>query len=222
MIVLAVVPVLPLLVFRVVNPPTTSFMLQTAARLHGASPPRDISHKWVGLDRIAACMPLAVVAAEDQTFPTNSGFAWAAIWQALQYNAKGEGVRGGSTITQQAAKNLFLWPARTYIRKAIEADITFWMNLLWPKRRIMAVYLNIAQFSQTAFGVEAAARQLFHTSARHLTPYQCAALAAVLPAPDRYDAANPGSYVAKRKAWILRQMRNLGTDYLQPVLGSSH
>lgn len=194
-------------------------MLETAARLHRTHPDRSITHDWVALDQMAHCMPLAVVAGEDQTFPSNNGFDWEAIKRALRHNANGDAVHGASTITQQTAKNLFLWPARTWLRKGVEAYITLWMNALWSKRRIITVYLNIAQFSETDFGVQAAARQLFHVSAADLTRSQCAALAAVLPAPDQYDAAHPGSYVARRKAWILHQMSNLGSHYLDDALG---
>lgn len=163
-------------------------------------------------------MPLAAVASEDQTFPSNHGFVWSSIERAIKHNANGGAVHGASTITQQTAKNLFLFPAKSYIRKGIEAYITVWMDLLWSKRRVMEVYLNIAQFSDTAFGVQAAAKQLFHRNASELSEGECAALAAVLPAPDEYNAAHPGSYVAGRKAWILRQMRHLGPHYLDDAL----
>lgn len=214
----ALAPAAVLLVLRVVDPPASSFMTLTAVRLHEKQPDVEISHRWVDLDNIAACMPLAVVAGEDQTFPTNHGFVWSAIEQAMRRNARGGPVRGASTITQQTAKNLFLWPARSYIRKAVEAYITLWMDLLWPKRRVMAVYLNIAQFSATAFGVQAAAEQLFHTSAADLSRDQCAALAAVLPAPDEHNAARPDAYVAGRRSWIRGQMRQLGPHYLDDAL----
>ncbi|AWN15020.1 monofunctional biosynthetic peptidoglycan transglycosylase [Salinisphaera sp. LB1] len=217
-VVVALAPAAVLLVFRVIHPPASAFMTRKAAELHDRHPGRTIRHQWVGLDRIAACMPLAAVAGEDQTFPTNHGFVWSSIARALKHNADGGVVRGASTITQQTAKNLFLWPAKSYIRKAIEAYITVWMDLLWSKRRVLAVYLNIAQFSDTAFGVQAAAQQLFHTPAAKLSRGECAALAAVLPAPDKYDAAHPGRYLTRRKAWILRQMRHLGPHYLAPAL----
>jgi monofunctional biosynthetic peptidoglycan transglycosylase len=208
-----------LIFLRVINPPTTPFMIRASVHLHQVHPDQSIAQHWVGFDAIADCMPLAVVAAEDQTFPDNFGFDWGAIKQAFLHNANSGIVHGASTLTQQTAKNLFLWPARTWLRKGIEAYITLWMDLLWSKRRILAVYLNIAQFSKTAFGVQAAAQQLFHTDAKRLTRNQCAALAAVLPAPDKYNAAHPGRYVAHRKAWILRQMRNLGPHYLDGILG---
>lgn len=219
-VVVALAPAAVLLVFRVINPPASAFMTLTGIKLHNRHPGAEVSHDWVDLDDIAACMPLAAVAGEDQTFPSNHGFVWSSIERAMKHNANGGAVHGASTITQQTAKNLFLWPARSYIRKGIEAYVTVWMDLLWPKRRVMEVYLNIAQFSDTAFGVQAAARQLFHTSAAHLSRSQCASLAAVLPAPDKYDAAHPGSYIAGRQTWILRQMRHLGPHYLDNALAA--
>lgn len=218
-VVLALAPAAVLLILRVVDPPASAYMTRVALELKRE--PADaagIHHQWVGLNTIAACMPLAVVAAEDQTFPTNHGFVWSSIERAIRHNVQGGRVRGASTISQQTAKNLFLWPAKSYVRKAIEAYITVWLDLLWSKRRTIEVYLNIAQFSGRSFGVQSAAHDLFATDAAHLSDRQCAALAAVLPAPDKYDAAHPGSYVAGRQAWILRQMRHLGPHYLDRAL----
>lgn len=214
----ALAPAVLVLIFRFVNPPASAFMTVTAREMARRPGHAHIVHHWVGIEHIAACMPLAAVAGEDQTFPTNDGFAWRQILRAIHHDLHGGRLRGASTITQQTAKNLFLWPARSYVRKAIGAYFTAWMDLLWSKRRIMAVYLNIAQFSNTAFGVEAAARQLFHRRASQLSRRQCAALAAVLPAPDKFDAAHPSRYVAGRRAWILRQMRQLGPHYLDDAL----
>jgi monofunctional biosynthetic peptidoglycan transglycosylase len=177
-----------------------------------------IHHHWVDIGAMAACMPLAAVGGEDQTFPSNYGFVWSAIWSALRHNAQGASVRGASTITQQTAKNLFLWPAQSYLRKAIEAYLTIWLDILWSKRRVLAVYLNVAQFDDRIFGVGAAAKRLFGVSPAQLSEAQCATLAAVLPAPDEYSAAHPGPYVRRRQVWILHQMHNLGRHYLGAVL----
>ncbi|RJS91874.1 monofunctional biosynthetic peptidoglycan transglycosylase [Salinisphaera sp. Q1T1-3] len=215
---IALAPAAVLLVLRFVDPPATAFMTYTQARLREDNPDAEIAYRWVDIDHMAACMPLAAVASEDQTFPTNHGFAWESIERALRHNANGGRVRGASTITQQTAKNLFLWPAKSYVRKGIEAYITLWMDVLWPKRRVLEVYLNVAQFSPTAFGVSAAADNLFGRRAANLSQSQCAALAAVLPNPKRYDAAHPDSYVAGRQQWILTQMRHLGPSYLDSVL----
>lgn len=209
------VPAAVLLPLRWINPPISVYMLRThfAASAQGADGPT-LYYQWVGLDAMASCMPLAAVAAEDQTFPEHHGFVWAAIGDAIAANADGGRIRGASTISQQTAKNLFLWPAKSYVRKAIEAYITVWLEVLWPKWRILEVYLNIAQFDNRVFGVGAAAERLYGTTASRLATSQCAALAAVLPAPKRYNAAAPGPYVRRRQAWIMRQMRGLGRDYL--------
>ncbi len=210
------------LLLRWVEPPFTAYMLRTHwnAQDSGAEGPT-IYYRWVDIDDMASCMPLAAVAAEDQTFPGHHGFALQAIRQAFADNMDGDdsAIRGASTISQQTAKNLFLWPARSYIRKAIEAYFTVWMELLWSKQRILAMYLNIAQFDGRVFGVSAAAERLFDTTAAQLTDRQCAALAAVLPAPTAYSAAAPSAYVRRRIRWILQQMQQLGRGYLAPVLG---
>jgi monofunctional biosynthetic peptidoglycan transglycosylase len=199
---------------RWVNPPVSAYMVRTHVQAEHSGGGPTIFYRWADLDAIAACMPLAAIAAEDQTFPTHHGFVWAAIGDALVDNADGGPVRGASTISQQTAKNLFLWPAKSYVRKAIEAYLTVWLELLWSKRRIIEVYLNVAQFDGRVFGVAAAAQRLFGVQASQLSDAQCAALAAVLPSPKRYSAASPGPYVQGQKAWILRQMRQLGDGYL--------
>ena len=200
-------PGLLVLLLRWVDPPTSAFRV----RAHWQSDGGAIHRVWVDLDRIAPSLPQAVIAAEDQTFAEHHGFVWSAIGDALESNLEGGSIRGGSSISQQVAKNLFLTPARSYLRKAVEAYLTVWIELLWPKARIMEVYLNIAQFDDRTFGAEAAAVRLFGTSAATLTPAQSALLAGVLPDPDGLDAARPGPYLRERQAWILRQMRQLGT-----------
>ena len=214
----ALAPAVLLLVFRFVNPPTTAFMTLTQLELARNGQDASLYQRWVPIGSIAACMPLAVVASEDQTFPEHHGFAWEAIEKALAANARGTGTRGASTLTQQTAKNLFLWPARSYIRKAIEAYVTLWINLVWPKARVLEVYLNVAQFGPRVFGVDQAARRFFDVAPGQLSKRQCATLAAVLPAPTEYDAARPGSHVAGRVRWIMGQMTNLGPGYLDSVL----
>ena len=221
LIALAVAALLPaalILPLRWIDPPTTAYIWRTQRALHARAPDAAIHQRWVALEAMAPCMPLAVVAGEDQTFPGNTGLVWAAIMRAVAHNAEGGRIHGASTITQQTAKNLFLWPARSYLRKAMEAYLTLWIYALWPKRRVLEVYLNVAQFDARVFGVGAAAERLFGRSASRLSPSQCAALAAVLPAPDRLSAAHPSAYVRRRRAWILQQMRQLGDGYLAPVL----
>ncbi len=217
--VLLLTPAAMILVMRWVNPPVTAYMLRVHFESQASDNGPTIFYRWTDIDDMAACMPLAAVASEDQTFPTHHGFVWAAIGDALADNAEGGTIRGASTISQQTAKNLFLWPAKSYIRKGVEAYLTFWLEVLWPKRRILEVYLNIAQFDDRVFGVGAAAQRLFGVSAARLSTGQCARLAAVLPNPVRYSAASPGPYVQGQAAWIMRQMRQLGDGYLAETLG---
>jgi monofunctional biosynthetic peptidoglycan transglycosylase len=155
-------------------------------------------------------MPLAVIASEDQNFMHHHGFDWGAIQRAIDYDENGKRLRGGSTLTQQTAKNLFLWQDRTLIRKGFEAYFTVLLEAFWTKRRILETYLNIVEFGDGIYGVEAAAQHYFHKPARRLTAEEAALLAAVLPNPHRYKANAPSSYVRGRQHWILQQMGNLG------------
>ncbi|WP_428944354.1 monofunctional biosynthetic peptidoglycan transglycosylase [Pantoea sp. FN060301] len=165
---------------------------------------------WVKRDAIADWMPLAVIASEDQKFPTHWGFDVQAIQSVLD---KDDGrMRGASTITQQTAKNLFLWDGRSWIRKGIEAGLTLGIETVWTKRRILTVYLNIAEFGHGIFGVEEASQRFFHKPASRLTMSEAALLAAVLPNPIRFRADAPSGYVRQRQQWILRQMRQLGGE----------
>lgn len=204
--------------FRFIDPPTTAYMWRVA-HSDDVAVRGGIHQRWLDFERMPACMPLAVVAAEDQTFPSNYGFAWRAIKKAVIHDLKGGDLRGASTITQQTAKNLFLWPTRSLFRKGVEAYITAWMVALWPKRRVMSVYLNTVQFGDRTFGVAAAARQFFNVSAGQLTRRQCARLAAVLPNPAGYSAVAPSADVRRRARWILGQMNNLGAGYLNRTFG---
>jgi monofunctional biosynthetic peptidoglycan transglycosylase len=188
---------------RWISPPTTAFMVRE--RLSGSGP---IAYQWVPAERISTEMALAVVASEDQNFPTHFGFDIAQIRRVL--DAPGAPSRGASTITQQVAKNLFLWPGGGYARKGIEAYLAVWIEALWPKERILEMYLNIAEFGPATFGVEAATRRYFDRSAAELTSDQAARLAAVLPSPKRMSAAAPSAYVRERANTIRSQVRNLG------------
>lgn len=165
---------------------------------------------WVGHDEISPWMGLAVIASEDQKFPTHLGFDVAAIESVL--DKKESQMRGASTLSQQTAKNLFLWDGRSWIRKGLEAGLTVGLETVWTKRRILTVYLNIAEFGPGIFGVEAAAQRYFHKPASRLTAADAALLAAVLPNPIRYRAAAPSGYIRERQQWILRQMRQLGGE----------
>lgn len=168
---------------------------------------------WVSMDEISPSMGLAVIASEDQKFPDHWGFDVAAIEKAYSHNERHENrIRGASTLSQQTAKNLFLWDGRSWIRKGLEAGLTLGMETVWTKRRILTVYLNIAEFGEGVFGVEAAAQRYFHKPASRLTAGEAALLAAVLPNPLRFRADAPSGYVRNRQAWIMRQMRQLGGE----------
>jgi monofunctional biosynthetic peptidoglycan transglycosylase len=196
---------------RWLDPPLDAFMIE--ARI--AAWRRDdrhyvFRHRWVALRRISPQLPLAAIAAEDQKFPFHHGFDFSAMKAAYEHDRDSPHLRGGSTISQQVAKNLFLWGGRNYLRKAIEAYFTVWIEACWPKRRILEVYLNVAEFGRGTYGAEAASRLFFHEPAARLTAAQAALLAAVLPEPDRDHVAAPSRYVERRRAWILEQMRDLG------------
>lgn len=203
-----------ILLFRFVNPPTSAFML--GYQMQGTG--RPIAHDWVPLSRISDWMPLAVVASEDQRFPDHAGVDFEAIQKAVAEYRAGEDLRGASTITQQTAKNLFLWNGRSFIRKAIEAVLALGLDVLWPKHRVMEVYLNIAEFGPGIYGVEAASQAYFGKPARYLSRYQAALLAAVLPNPKVLSVDSPSAYVLDRVTWIRSQMAQLGPGYLHGIL----
>jgi monofunctional glycosyltransferase len=196
---------------RWVNPPYTSFMAQTQM---AAWKKRDHSYvfrrRWVDLRQISPNLPLAVVASEDQKFPEHWGFDVEAIEKAYELNQHSHRVHGASTISQQVAKNLFLWSGRSYFRKGLEAYFTVLIEACWPKRRILEIYLNIAEFGYGTYGAEAAAQRFFHKPAAKLSPSDSAVLAAVLPNPQFLSAAAPSAYVQQRRDWILGQMQALG------------
>ena len=207
----AVLSALAVVSLRWVNPPYTAFMAaaQTSAWL-GRDSNYECRHQWVDLTRISPNLPLAVVAAEDQKFPEHLGFDVEAIEKAYALNQHNHRVRGASTISQQVAKNLFLWSGRSYFRKGLEAYFTVLIERIWPKRRILEVYLNIAEFGSGIYGAESAAQHFFRKSAARLTRDDSAVLAAVLPNPQRLSAAAPSRYVQQRRDWILGQMQALG------------
>ena len=166
---------------------------------------------WTSMDDISPWMPLAVMASEDQKFPTHWGFDVQAIQSVLD-NEEGGRIRGASTLSQQTAKNVFLWDGRSWVRKGLEAGLTVGIETLWTKRRILTVYLNVAEFGDGVFGVEEASQRYFHKPASRLTMSEAALLAAVLPNPIRFKADAPSGYISQRQQWILRQMRQLGGE----------
>lgn len=200
--------------FSVLPVPFSAVMAerQISAWLHGDF--GYVAHSdWVSMDEISPWMGLAVIAAEDQKFPQHWGFDVSAIEKALAHNERNESrIRGASTLSQQTAKNLFLWDGRSWVRKGLEAGITLGMETVWSKKRILTVYLNIAEFGDGVFGVEAASQRYFHKPASRLSQSEAALLAAVLPNPLRFKASAPSGYVRNRQAWIIRQMRQLGGE----------
>jgi len=205
-----VLPTILVLPWRWIDPPTSSFI--SRARSEGF----DVHQDWVDLDQMSPFLPIAVVAAEDQNFPHHLGFDIESIRSALGEDRPRQ--RGASTLSQQVAKNLFLWPRQSWFRKGLEAYVTAFIEFLWPKRRILEIYLNIAEFGPGVFGAEAAARRFFGQPAKNVTARQAAILAAVLPNPKHLSAAKPTRHVEERVAWILRQMKQLGGPaYLEAI-----
>jgi monofunctional biosynthetic peptidoglycan transglycosylase len=204
-----------LLCARAVDPPTTAYILQCRIGALAGGGWLPVERDWVDLEQISPHAALAVVAAEDQKFPHHRGFDLQAIGDALDEAEAGGRPRGASTISQQVAKNLFLWPGRSFVRKGLEAWFTLWIEALWQKRRILEVYLNVAEFGRGVFGVEAASRRFFAKPAAELGPDEAALLAAVLPSPRRLRADAPSPYVRGRAARIRAEMERLGPGYLR-------
>ncbi|MFZ2871579.1 monofunctional biosynthetic peptidoglycan transglycosylase [Zavarzinia sp.] len=205
-----VLPLFMVLVFRVLPVPVTPLMLIRLVEGHG------LSHDWVSYDEIAPVMARSAIAAEDGKFCDHFGFDWEAINDALDAADDGARLRGGSTISQQTAKNVFLWPGRSWIRKGLEAGFTVLIETVWGKRRILEVYLNSVEFGPGIYGVEAAARHHFGTSAAALTARQAALLAAVLPNPIRFSAAKPSAYVNRYATRIEGRARAIGKGMYPP------
>jgi len=194
---------LMVLPFVWINPPTTAFMLQDDS---GRIP---VLHEWVSWKEVGAASAIAVVAAEDQKFATHFGLDVQAIRESVEDFSDGASLRGASTITQQVAKNLYLWPRKSFLRKGIEAYFTVLIETTWPKKRILEVYLNVAEFGPGIYGVGAASKAYFSKSPVDLSDAEAALLAAVLPNPSKLRVDNPSPYVRKRQAWIIRQMQRL-------------
>ncbi|KAF1069994.1 MAG: Biosynthetic peptidoglycan transglycosylase [Pseudomonas citronellolis] len=204
------------LVLRWVPPPGSMLMVERKIGSWIDGKPIDLQREWRSWDEISDNLKVAVMAGEDQKFPDHHGFDMPAIQQALLHNERGHSVRGASTISQQVAKNLFLWPGRSWLRKGLEAWFTVLLETLWPKQRILEVYLNSAEWDEGVFGAQAAARHHFGTDASRLSAQQASLLAAVLPNPRHWSAGRPGSYVRQRAAWIRQQMGQLGgASYLE-------
>lgn len=203
--------VLAVLPFRWLPVPMTSFMLQDRiGALFSGEKGYRYTHDWVSWEQISPNAAVAVIAAEDQKFPDHWGFDFESIDKAVSDAKRGRRLRGASTISQQVAKNLYLWPGQSWLRKGLEAWFTVLVEALWPKQRILEVYLNSAEFGRGTWGVEAASRRYFDKPAARLGRSEAALLAAVLPAPKRFRVEAPSAYVRKRQAWIQGQMVALG------------
>ena len=190
------VPVTPLMIIRCVQ------QVQNGESLR-------LRHHWVPLEEMSIYMPVAVMTSEDQCFMEHHGFDYEAIEKALEENRKGKRQRGASTITQQTAKNVFLWPDHSWVRKGLEAYFTFLIEVFWSKQRIMEVYLNSIEMGDGIYGAEAVAQWHFGCTAAQLTRPQCALIAATLPNPLRFSSKNPSGYMLKRQTWIMRQMKHI-------------
>lgn len=195
-------------VYRFVPPPFTFLMLQRCVEQKMDGRKLKLYKDWVPMEKISTSMVLAVITSEDQKFEEHSGFDFEAIEKAQKYNErkKGKRVKGASTISQQTAKNVFLWPARSYIRKGFEVYFTFLIETLWSKERIMEVYLNEIEMGDGIYGVEAASQSYFHKPASKLSLGEAALIAACLPNPLKWSPAKPTAYINKKKVWILRHI----------------
>ena len=198
------------ILYKFVSVPVTSTMIARKMEAMADGRESEIHYDWVSYANISKEAPLAVVAAEDQLFPVHNGFDFEAMGNAFSKNLKGKKLRGASTLSQQVAKNVFLWQSRSYVRKVLEVYFTVLIELIWGKERILEVYLNVADMGSMTFGVEEASTRYFNTSAKNLTRQQAARIASVLPSPIKWSAAKPGPYVNRRTAAIARQMRALG------------
>lgn len=204
-------PLFLLVLYRVVPPPLTPLMVIRLFEGEG------LSKDWTSLEKITPSLSKLVIAAEDNSFCSHWGFDIEAYQAQLEKSLKGRVSRGASTISMQLAKNLFLWPGRSYVRKALEIPLTLYVELVLPKRRIMELYLNVVEFGPGIYGVEAAARAHFNTSADKLSPQQASQLAAVLPNPRRWSASKPTGYIQGRASLYRQRVDQLGPDYVACV-----
>lgn len=204
--VLFVIQLAYVILLRWVNPPLTFTQVGNWLEGHG------LRRDYVAGKEISPHLKLAVIAAEDQLFAEHNGFDWGSIQKAMQYNKKKKRVRGASTISQQTAKNVFLWQGRSWLRKGLEVYFTFMIELLWSKERILEVYLNVIEMGVGTFGAEAAAQRYFHKPAARLTRMEAARIAACLPNPKKYKVNPASPYITRRANWIVGQMNNLQGD----------
>ncbi|WP_299259438.1 monofunctional biosynthetic peptidoglycan transglycosylase [uncultured Aquimarina sp.] len=203
-----ILSVLWVFIYKWIDVPATPLM---GIRNFQSENPIPIKHQWVPLNDISKNLQLAVICSEDQRFIAHNGFDTKAIQKAILAHKAGKRLRGASTISQQTAKNVFLWPQRSWVRKGLESYFTFLIETLWSKERILEIYLNSIEMGDEIYGAEAAAKFWFNKSSKDLNANEAAAIAAILPNPRKYLADPPSNYVQKRKEWILQQMRNYGS-----------
>ncbi|MBE0462506.1 MAG: monofunctional biosynthetic peptidoglycan transglycosylase [Halomonadaceae bacterium] len=214
----ALLSVALVLLFRVVPPPGSMVMVERKIQSWITSEPITIQRQWRSWDNLSSSAKLAVIAAEDQRFPVHRGFDLVELRRAWQASQDGGRLRGASTLSQQTAKNVFLWSGRSWTRKGLEAWFTLLVETLWSKQRILEVYLNVAEWDRGVFGLEAASQHYFGVSASALSERQASLLAAILPSPRTRSASRPDAQVERRSQWIRQQMRNLGgVDYLERI-----
>lgn len=213
------VSIIAVLVFKWVSPPTSSFMIQRQISAWWNNEDYfEITYRWADWEKISPYLKVATITSEDQRFAEHWGLDIQAIQKAVDEYQDGRRLRGASTITQQVAKNLFLWSDQSYIRKGIEAYFSLLIELFWSKKRILEVYLNIAEFGNGVYGVKAASETYFNTGPENLNMIQSALMITALPNPRRYNLADPSPYMIDRRNWILQYMFYLGnTDYLEKL-----
>ena len=199
--------ILSVIVLRFVPVYFTPLMFIRLAEQHQEGKDLKLKHHWVSLEKMSPSMPVAVMASEDQRFLKHHGFDYKAIEKATKRNKTGKRMLGASTISQQTAKNVFLWPGRTWVRKGLEAYFTVLIELMWSKQRIMEVYLNSIEMGDGIYGAQAVAEEHFNTDASELTKAQCALIAATLPNPRKFSSKNPSGYMYKRQGRIMREMK---------------
>lgn len=199
--------------FAWLTPPGSSFMLQNEFLTNTQA-----EHEWIAQEQMSPYLAIAAIAAEDQRFPNHGGFDFEELKKVLAERKSGKPLRGASTISQQTAKNLYLWPKRSLLRKGLEAWLTMLMEIFWSKKRILETYLNIAQFGNNTYGVEAASQRFFNKPAKNITREEAALMLAVLPGPAIYHIDKPSDYVLNRQRWILKQIGQLGgLNYLKSI-----
>ncbi|UPT72190.1 MAG: monofunctional biosynthetic peptidoglycan transglycosylase [Flavobacterium sp. JAD_PAG50586_2] len=202
--------ILSVIIFKWVPVPFTPLMITRIIEFKLDGKDAIFSHDWESIENISPNLQKAVIASEDGNFLKHSGFDFKAMQKAYKNNSKGKKLKGGSTISQQTAKNVFLWQGRSYLRKGLEAYFTVLIELIWGKERIMEVYLNSIEMGNGVYGAQQASRHWYSTTAKELTPREAAGIAAILPNPRKFKASNSSSYINKRKEKIMRGMRHIG------------